>query len=134
MRTVLLLLLAWSAAWPAAAQATRTPAPQARKARPQPAQTDAQIEAAVRARFARSKIGQNNFQVRVQGGVATLEGKTEVMQHKGTATRLAKGAGAAGVVNKIEISQAARDRAAANLSTGRRRAQVKRSEEPRGSR
>jgi hypothetical protein len=32
------------------------------------------------------------------------------------------------VVNKIQISQAAKDRAAANLAKGRRRVQVKRSE------
>jgi hypothetical protein len=134
MRTVVLWLLPWLAAWPVVGQtrpaSPKPPSPQTRDGRPQPALTDAQIEAAVRARFARSKIGENNFQVRVQGGVATLEGKTDVLQHKGTATRLAKSAGAVDVVNKIEVSQAARDRAAKNLATGRRRAQVKRGEAP----
>lgn len=88
--------------------------------------SDPELENAIRARFARSKISTNRFTVRVQGGIATIEGKTEVIQHKATATRLAKAAGAVGVVNKVQIGQAARDRASANLATGRRRAQVKR--------
>lgn len=98
--------------------------------------SDRELEAAIRARFARSKIAANGFQVRVQGGVATLEGRTNVIQHKGTATRLARAAGARQVVNRIELSEAARQRAAANLAQGRRRAQLKRSEarSERGSR
>src|SRR5207247_3437753 len=66
----------------------------ARKAKAPPKLSDAQIEAAIRAKFAASKISTNHFQVHVQGGVATLEGRTEIVQHKGTATRLAKTAGA----------------------------------------
>jgi len=97
------------------------------------APTDSEIERAIRARFAASKIAANNFQVHVQGGVATLEGHTDVLQHKGTATRLARSAGAVQVANRIEISQAARARASANLAKGRRRAQVKRGE-PRSER
>jgi hypothetical protein len=87
---------------------------------------DAVIEQNIRAKFAKSKISADKFTVHVQGGVATIEGKSNVIQHKGTATRLAKNAGAVKVVNKIELSQAARDKAAANLEKGRRRAQVKR--------
>lgn len=102
--------------------------PAAKPAGPAPdAARDAQIEKNIRARFAKSKIARNNFQVRVQGGVATLEGQTDVIQHKGTATRLAKSGGARAVVNRIKVSQAARDKAARNLTEGRRRAQVKRS-------
>lgn len=89
---------------------------------------DAQIEKDIRARFAKSKISSHHFQVHVQGGVATIEGSTDVLQHKGTATRLAKNAGAVKVVNHIAVSQAAKDKAAKNLSSGRRRAQVKRSD------
>jgi len=92
------------------------------------ANEDRQIEAAIRARFARSKINEDHFQVRVQGGVATIEGRTDVLQHKGVATRLAKSNGATAVINKIEVSEAAREKAAANLALGRRRAQVKRSD------
>jgi hypothetical protein len=88
--------------------------------------TDVQIEAAIRVKLAKSKIGADKFQFRVQGGVATIEGRTDVIQHKGAATRMAKTAGAIAVVNHIQISEAAKQRAEANLAKGRRRAQVKR--------
>jgi osmotically-inducible protein OsmY len=89
--------------------------------------SDTQIEAAIRAKLAKSpKLGPEKLQVRVQGGVATFEGKTNVVQHKGTATRMAKTAGALAVNNHIQVSEAAREKAAANLETGRRRAQIKR--------
>ncbi|MBV8902010.1 MAG: hypothetical protein JOZ22_00110, partial [Acidobacteriia bacterium] len=80
----------------------------------------------IRARFARSKISVEKYQVHVQGGVATIGGKTNVIQHKGVATRLAKLGGAVAVSNHIEISEAAREKAAQNLEIGRRRAQIKR--------
>ena len=92
------------------------------------ASEDRQLETAIRARFADSGIAADKFTVHVQGGVATLEGHTEVLQHKGTATRLAKTMGAKQVANHIEISEAAREKAAGNLAQGRRRAQVKRGE------
>jgi len=122
----------WIAALCVAAQAA-TPARTAAHGRPagggsQPVPGDREIEAAIRARFAASKISVNHFTVRVQSGVATIEGRTEVIQHKGTATRLARAAGAREVVNKVELSEAARERAAANLAKGRRRVQVTRSE------
>ena len=94
------------------------------------ASSDSALEAKIRAKFAASKISVDKFQVSVQGGVATITGHTDIVQHTGTATRLAKTAGATQVVNKIEVSQAAKDKAAANLSTGARRAQVKRSDVP----
>ena len=92
------------------------------------AQTDAQIEKAIRARFADSKINEDKFEVHVQGGRATITGNTNVLQHKGTATRLARSAGATDVVNNIEPSDEAREKAVANLTKGRRRAQIKRSD------
>ena len=92
------------------------------------ASNDVNIEKAIRAKLAASKISRNKFEVHVQGGVATLTGKTDVLQHKGTATRLAKSGGASQVVNRIEVSDAAKEKAASNLESGRRRAQVKRSE------
>jgi hypothetical protein len=91
-----------------------------------PAASDAEIEKTIRAKFAKSKISADKFTVKVQGGVATIEGKSDVVQHKGTATRMAKTGGATKVVNKIQLSQAARDKANQNLEKGRRRAQVKR--------
>jgi hypothetical protein len=89
-----------------------------------PRLSDQQIESAIRAKFAKSKISVNRFTVRVQGGVATLEGKTDVIQHKGTATRLAKSGGAAAVHNLIQVSEAARSKAAKNF----RRVEVQRGE------
>ena len=94
----------------------------------QSASNDAEVEKAIRAKLAASKISKNKFEVHVQGGVATLTGRTDVLQHKGTATRLAKNGGASRVVNRIEVSEAAKEKAASNLDAGRRRAQVKRSE------
>jgi len=84
------------------------------------------LEAAIRAKFAKSKINEDKFQVHVQGGVATIEGRTEVIQHKGVATRMAKSAGAVAVNNKVQASAAAKAKAASNLAEGRRRAQIKR--------
>ena len=105
----------------AAPPPAKTPAKQAM-------QSDAVIEATIRAKFAKSKINAEKFQVHVQGGVATIEGKTGVIQHKGTATRLAKSGGAVAVNNHIQISDAAKEKAADNLDQGRRRAQVTRGE------
>ena len=94
---------------------------------PAPKLPDSQLEATIRAKFAKSKkISLDKFTVHVQGGVATIEGHSDVVQHKGTATRMAKTAGAVAVVNKIQLSQAAKDKANQNLEKGRRRAQVKR--------
>jgi hypothetical protein len=92
------------------------------------AQQDKEIEAVIRAKLAKSKIGKDGFRVRVQGGVAFWDGSTNVVQHKGAATRMAKTAGAMRVVNNIKVSDAAKETAAANLEQGRRRAQVKRGE------
>jgi osmotically-inducible protein OsmY len=91
------------------------------------AASDAQIQAAIQARFSKSKISRNNFQVSVRGGVATLTGTTDIVQHKGTATRLAKSGGARGVSNQIQITDAARKKASEQLQ-GTRRAVVKRPE------
>jgi hypothetical protein len=118
-------------AWPSPQSSkAQTAAPaHARAAAPAPSKPrlgDAQLEAVIRAKFAKSKIGADKFTVHVQGGVATVEGKTDVVQHKGTATRLCKTAGALAVNNHIQISDAAKQKAAANLEEGRRRVQVKR--------
>ncbi len=78
--------------------------------------TDAAIEQSIHTRLARSKIAVEKFQFKVQGGVVTIEGTTSVIQRKGAATRMARAAGAAQVVNKIVISEEARQKAAANLA------------------
>jgi hypothetical protein len=87
--------------------------------------SDAQIERDIKARLARSpKISLDKFTVKVQGGIAMFEGKTNVIQHKGVATRMAKAAGAKAVVNNIQISDAARKQAADRLANGPKKAQV----------
>jgi hypothetical protein len=92
-----------------------------------PKLSDAQIEAAIKTKFAKSKSAAT-FTVRVQGGVATIEGRTDVIQRKAAASRMAKTAGAVAVHNKVQVSEAGKRKAAGNLEEGRRRAQVKRSD------
>jgi hypothetical protein len=105
---------------------SRQPAAQSKlTAKTQPRLTDSQLESVIRAKFAKSKSA-STFTVKVQGGVATIDGKTDVVQHKGAATHMAKSAGAVAVTNRVQISEAAKEKAAGNLETGRRRAQVKR--------
>ncbi|MGH9626744.1 MAG: BON domain-containing protein [Bryobacteraceae bacterium] len=108
------------------------PKPKAPAFKPVP--NDAAIEKVIRAKFAKSKISANQFQVTVRGGVATIEGRTDVIQHKGVATRLAKSGGAVRVVNKIEISEAARQKAAAKLESGRKQGAAKRAQVSRSKR
>jgi hypothetical protein len=122
-----------AAVWAAGPQAATTrPRPAAvvppKRVTAQPKLSDVQLEAVIRAKFAKSKISTDKFTVRVQGGVATIDGKTDVLQHKGTATRMCKTAGAVAVNNRVQISDAAKEKAAGNLEAGRRRVQVKRGE------
>ena len=126
VRAIPLILLlacgAWSQTGPSRPKPAATPHTTA-----QARLSDAQIEAAIRTKLAKSKkISLDKFQVHVQGGIATLEGKTDVVQHKGSATRMAKSAGALAVNNKIQVSEAAKEKSAGNLEQGRRRAQIKR--------
>jgi len=121
LKIILLLLLALSGV---SAQTKSKPPPPQGTTAPQ----DAQIEAEIRTRLAKSVIGKDGFTVHVQGGVAYWDGTTEVVQHKGAATRMAKSAGARKVVNQIKIGDAAKQKAAGNLDQGRRRVQIKRSE------
>ncbi len=109
---------------------SKATAPKAAASKPVPsqgasAQQDKEMEAVIRAKLAKSKIGRDGFTVRVQGGAAYWEGSTNVVQHKGAATRMARTAGANRVVNNIKVSDAAKQAAADNLDHGRRRAQVK---------
>ena len=66
--------------------------------------SDADLDATIRAKLAKSKIGKDGFKFHVQHGVVTWEGSTAVMQHKGSATRMAHSAGATKVVNNIQVS------------------------------
>jgi hypothetical protein len=95
------------------------PPPKARAAVAAP--SDAAIEQNIRARFAKSKIAEDRFTVRVQGGKAIIEGTTNVVQREGVATRLAKLGGAVAVDNRIHISDEAREKAAEKLAEHRKR-------------
>ncbi|MEO8660201.1 MAG: hypothetical protein ABI693_17150 [Bryobacteraceae bacterium] len=66
-------------------------------------------------RLARSKSADDHFQIHVQGTSVTISGKTDVVQHKASATRMAKSAGALTVVNKIEVSAAGKAKSTAGL-------------------
>jgi BON domain len=131
MTSWILILLLFIGAAGAQTQGAQTKAPPSKPVPGQgaTAQQDKEMEAAIRAKLAKSKIGKDGITVRVQGGVAFWEGSTNVVQHKGAATRMAKTAGAKRVVNNIKVSDAAKETASANLDQGRRRAQVKRGEE-----
>jgi len=87
--------------------------------------SDAEVEATIKAKLAKSKIGKEGFQVHVKDGVATWTGSTTVMQHKGAATRMAKTAGAIRVVNNIKISEPGADKAGSNPNSPPRHVQVK---------
>ncbi len=95
------------------------PSASASSTRPSAARTaalsDSQIDATIRMKLAKSKIGKDGFKYHVSHGVVTWEGKTDVIQHKGSATRMAHAAGATQVVNNIQISANAKAKATANL-------------------
>ncbi len=109
---LLVPLLATVVAMPLpAARTGRTTAAVQRGAAP----NDAQIEATIRTKLAKSKIGKDGFRFHVQRGIVTWEGTTNVMQHKGSATRMARTAGAVQVVNNIQVSAGAKAKASGNL-------------------
>lgn len=70
--------------------------------------SDAEIEATLRAKLAKSKVGKDGFKFHVSHGVVTWEGSTGIMQHKGSATRMAHSAGAAKVINNIQVTGTAK--------------------------
>ena len=77
--------------------------------------SDAQLEATLRAKLAKSKVGKDGFKFHVQHGVVTWEGQTNVPQHKGAATRMARTAGALQVVNNIQVSDEAKAKSLSQL-------------------
>lgn len=115
---VFALVLAVALAGPGQSAPASTAGATAPKATPQQRLLpDAVIERNIRAKLAKSKISlTDHFTVTVHNGVAVLEGKTNVIQHKGVATRLAKSGGAIAVQNQIQISDSAKAKAAARLA------------------
>jgi hypothetical protein len=95
--------------------------------------SDAEVEATIRAKLAKSKIGKDGVQVHVKDGVATWTGSTTVMQHKGAATRMAKAAGAIHVLNNIKVAGESGLPVKGNLPGQPRHAVVKTSEKTAGN-
>lgn len=87
-----------------------------------PGRSDAEIASVFRAKLAKSKLVGDGIEIKVERGVATLRGKTEILQHKGTATRMAKSSGATEVRNQIVISDAAKKAAVERLASARQKA------------
>ena len=77
--------------------------------------SDSAIEQNFRKRISKSKLNAEHISISVRQGIATLEGRTNVLQHKGVATRLARNAGATSVRNNIQVSPEAKMKAAGNL-------------------
>jgi hypothetical protein len=103
-RVLFLLLLPFLAGMPLRPADVKTaPSPAAVS---HPAVGDAQLDAAIRAKLAKSKIGKDGFHFSVKRGVVTWEGNTSIGQHKGAATRMARSSGATQVVNNIRVSGA----------------------------
>ena len=96
---LLLPALAGMLSLPAVAAAPPKVAPAANHA-----VNDAQLEATIHTKLAKSKIGKDGFRFHVQHGVVTWEGTTSVLQHKGAATRMARTSGAVQVVNNIKVT------------------------------
>ena len=76
---------------------------------------DSHIERNIRTKLAKGKLNADHFTVSVKNGIATFEGKTSVIQHKGSATRIAHTSGAPVVHNNIVNSDDAKAKAAAKL-------------------
>lgn len=99
---------------PRALPAANTPPPKP-AATSKAAASDAVIERTIQTKLAKSKIGKDGFRFHVSQGTVTWEGSTNVVQHKGSATRMAKSAGATRVINNIQVSAAAKAKAAQGL-------------------
>jgi hypothetical protein len=113
-RLLVLLLLPFSYVM-LSVPATATPSGRSATTSRAVPRTDSQIDATIRMKLAKSKIGKDGFHFHVQRGVVTWEGTTNVIQHKGSATRMAKAARATQVVNNIQISDSAKAKGIANL-------------------
>ncbi len=104
----LMLVLAVSVAHPALAESVAGGAKGASKSAAKTVSavtiSDGELQERIQGKLSKAKAGAGKFTVRVTGGVAYLAGQTEIPQHKGAATRMAKSAGAKRVVNNITVS------------------------------
>jgi hypothetical protein len=88
MPRIIVLLLVSFMAFAATGPASKTPTVQSR-----PSLGDAQLDSAIRAKLAKSKIGKDGFRFHVQHGIVTWEGNT-------------RSSGAIQVVNNIKVNGA----------------------------
>lgn len=110
----------------ASAGAVNSPPPQVQPRNP----GDAQIERTIKSKLAKSKLAADHFTFTVVKGVVTIEGTTNVMQHKGAMTRMAKVSGATSVRNNIRVSDVARAKAAAAFAGSRKTSAISRESAP----
>jgi hypothetical protein len=80
---------------------------------------DREIEQKIQIKLAKSKLAADHFTVSVSHGVATIEGNTDVAQHKGVMTRMVKAAGATAVSNNIRVSAAGKAKATEAFANAR---------------
>jgi osmotically-inducible protein OsmY len=83
------------------------------------AASDQDIRQKIEAKLAKSRLAADHFSVSVSHGVATIEGVTDVPQHKGIMTRMAKAAGATGVRNNVRVSDAGKAKTAEAFARAR---------------
>jgi osmotically-inducible protein OsmY len=98
LRVILLTFFAVALAFPVPASSPKVATPAGTHV------SDSQLESTIRAKLAKSKIGKDGFKFKVARGIVTWEGSTQVPQHKGAATRMARTAGAVDVVNNIQVA------------------------------
>jgi len=84
---------------------------------------DREIEQKIQIKLAKSKLAADHFTVSVSHGVATIEGTTDVPQHKGVMTRMVKAAGATAVSNNIRVSPAGKAKATEAFAKARSKSQ-----------
>jgi hypothetical protein len=87
--------------------------------------SDVEIARTFREKLSKSKLKSEGIQIKVEKGIATITGRTEVLQHKGTATRMAKSSGATQVHNDMIVGEAARKAAGERLAAARNKAFTK---------
>ena len=67
------------------------------------------MEVTIKTKLGKSKIGKDGFKFKVQRGIVTWEGTTNIAQHKGAATRMAHSSGAVQVMNNIKVLNTGKD-------------------------
>ena len=87
--------------------------------------SDAEIARKFREKLSKSKLKSEGIQIKVEKGTATITGRTDILQHKGTATRMAKSSGATQIHNEMVVGEAARKAAGERLAASRNKAFAK---------